>query len=101
MDFVLRSTGRKMGDYGIKRGGKTLPDLDYSDDLRILDASVSRMNELLEVLRVQGSRIGLTINVKKTKSLRIGISEDEKVTLGNEKIVRLRAFFTAEKSLEE
>ena len=37
------------------------------------------MNELLEVLRVQGARIGLKINVKKTKSLRLGISEDEQV----------------------
>ena len=39
-----------------------------------------------EVLRVQGARIGLKISVKKTKSLRLGISEDEKVTLGDEKI---------------
>ena len=30
--------------------------------------------------------IDLKINVKKTKSLRLGISEDEKVMLGNEKI---------------
>ena len=37
-------------------------------------------------MRVQGARIGLKISVKKTKSLRLGISEDEKVTLGDEKI---------------
>ena len=70
MDFVLRSTGKAIGDKGIKWG----------------DESVSKMNELSEVLRVQGARIGLKINVKKTKSLRLGISEDEKVTLGNKKI---------------
>ena len=73
-----------MGDHGIKWGGKTLLDLDYADDLSILDESVSKMNEFLEVLQVKGARIGLKINVKKTKSLRLGISEDEKVTLGNE-----------------
>ena len=39
------------------------------------------MNEFLEVLRVQGARIDLKINVKMTKSLRLGISEDKKVTL--------------------
>ena len=32
------------------------------------------------------------INVKKTKSLRLGISEDEKVTLGNEKIEQVGSF---------
>ena len=63
----------------------TLLDLDYADD-NILDESVSKINELLEFLQVQGARIGLKINVKKTKSLRLGIIEDEKVTLGNEKI---------------
>ena len=50
MDFVLRNTGKAMGDHGIKWGGKTLLDLDYADDLSILDESVSKMNELLEVL---------------------------------------------------
>ena len=50
------------------------------------------MNELLEVFRVQGARIGLKINVKKTKSLRLGISEDEKVTLSNKKIDQVGSF---------
>ena len=50
MDFVLRSTGKAMGDYGIKWGGKSLLDLDYADDLCILNERVSKMNEVLEVL---------------------------------------------------
>ena len=45
MDFVLRSTGKAIGDHGIKWGGKTLLDLDYADGLSILDESVSKMNE--------------------------------------------------------
>ena len=52
MDFVLRSMGKAMGYHGIKRGGKTFLDLDYAEILRILDESVSKMNQLLEVLRV-------------------------------------------------
>ena len=39
-----------MGNHGIKRGGKTLLDLDHADDLSILDTSVIKMNELSEVL---------------------------------------------------
>ena len=53
---------------------------------------MSKMNELLEALRVQGARIGLRINVKKNKSLRLGISEGGKVTLGNEKIDQVASF---------
>ena len=43
-------------------------------------------------MRVQGARIGLKINVKKTKSLRLGMSECEKVTLGNEKNDQVGSF---------
>ena len=50
MDFVLRSRGKAMGDYAIKLEGKNLLDLDYADDLIILDESVSKINEFLEVL---------------------------------------------------
>ena len=50
------------------------------------------MNVFLEVLLVQGARIGLKINIKKTKWLRLEISEGEKVTLGNEKIDQVGSF---------
>ena len=43
------------------------------------------VQELLEVW-VQDARTGLKIHIKKTKSLKLGISADEKVTLGNTKI---------------
>ena len=81
-----------MGDHGIKCGGKTLLDLDYVDDLSFLDESESKMNEHLEVLLVQGARIASKINFKKNKSLRLEISEHEKMTLGNEKIGQVGSF---------
>jgi hypothetical protein len=73
MDFVSRSTGKVMREHGIKWGSITFQDIDYAEDLNILDESVSKMNELLKILRVQGARIGLKMNVKKTKSLRLRI----------------------------
>jgi len=50
---------------GIKWGWKTFLDLDYADDLVILVESMSKIDKLLEVLRVQGARINLKMNVKK------------------------------------
>ncbi|XP_065557875.1 serine/threonine-protein kinase VRK1-like [Artemia franciscana] len=90
--YCRRSTGKTIGGTGITWGGETLLDLDYANNLSILDESVSKRNELLEVLRVQSARIGLKINVKKTKSLRLGISEDEKLTLGDEMIHQVDSF---------
>ena len=49
-------------------------DLDYADDLSIPDESVRETIELLEVLRVQGTRIGLNINVNKSQSQWLKIS---------------------------
>jgi len=46
--FVLNQ-GKAMGDQGFKWERKTLPDFHYADDLSILDESVSKMDELLEV----------------------------------------------------
>ena len=43
-------------------------------------------------MRVQSARIGLKINVKKIKSLRLGINENEKVTLGDEKTDQVARF---------
>ena len=90
--LCVDGTGKAMGEHRIKHGGKSFMDLDYADDLSILDESVSKMNELLEVLQIQGARIGLKINVKKTKSQRLEISDYEKVALGNKKIDELDSF---------
>jgi hypothetical protein len=46
MEFILRSTGKAMTEHGIKWGGKIFVDLDYADDLSILDENVGKMNEV-------------------------------------------------------
>jgi hypothetical protein len=46
----------------------------------------------LEILKAEGARTGMKINVKKTKSLRLGISDGEKVMLGNERIDQVNGF---------
>ena len=49
IDFVLKSTGKAMGNHGIKWWKKNSIDLDFADDLSILDESVSKTNEPLEI----------------------------------------------------
>ena len=46
--------------------------LRQAESLALLNANVSKMNELL---RVQGARLGLKFNVNKNKSLRLGLSK--------------------------
>ena len=81
-----------MGEDRNKWGRKTFIGLDYADDLSNLNESVSKMNELLEVLWVQGAKRGLKINLKKINLLRLGISDDKKVTLSNKKSNQVDSF---------
>ena len=75
-----------MEKHVIKWGGKIFVDIDYADDFKHPWWKCEQ-NEW-----TQGARIGLKINVKKTKSLRLGISEDERVTLGNKQIDQMDSF---------
>ena len=54
-----------MREYRNNWGSKTFLDLDYADDLSILDENINKMNNILEVIKFQGTRTGLKINVKK------------------------------------
>ena len=57
--FCLNENGKGNGRPRNHMGKKTLLDLDYADDLSILDEILSKMNELLKVLRVGDARNGL------------------------------------------
>jgi hypothetical protein len=51
IEFVSSSTAIAMEEKGIKWERKTFLDLGNADHLSILDESLSKMNEILEVLR--------------------------------------------------
>jgi len=53
-DFVLRNTAKALGEYGTELESKTILDLNYFDDLIVLDENVRKVNNFLNVLRVQG-----------------------------------------------
>ena len=61
MEFVVRNTAKAAREQGINWGSEALLDLDDGDDLSILGENVWKMNEFLEVLRVQGACIGLQL----------------------------------------
>ena len=81
-----------MGEHEIDIRIKTLLQVYYANDLSILHENIDKTNEFSQVLLVHGARTGLKINVKKTKSLILGISKGEEVTLDNEKIDLVEVF---------
>ena len=69
-------------------------DLDYANGLSILDETVSKINEFLEVWRVQGVSISLKIDVKKTKSLKLGQVKMKLSRLVTKRLIKWTASLT-------
>ena len=65
MDYVLRqSTG-----YGVNVNNKQLADLDFADDIVLLEDAKDRLRLLFDEISEKAREVGLSINVDKSKSM--------------------------------
>ena len=65
MDYVLRqSTG-----YGVNVNSKQLADLDFADDIVLLEDAKDRLQLLFDEISEKALEVGLSINVDKSKSM--------------------------------
>ena len=69
-----------------------LEDLDYADDLCLLTHRLTDMRVKVEKLQEFGGQVGLTINIKKTKEMRIGVGGQEALELNGEAVERVSEF---------
>jgi len=64
---IMRKTLTSL-DVGLEwTNGKRLCDLDYADDIVLLDSSIKRMRKLTEGVDDEGRKVGLCMNVSKCK----------------------------------
>ena len=63
-----------------------LEDLDYADDLCLLIHRLADMKVKGERLQKTGGRVGLKINIQKTKEMRIGVRQQEPLELHGEAV---------------
>ena len=84
MDFAIRSSGKAMPRNQIWR--KNSPGLRLCWWFKHPKWKCQEIEWILGGLRVHGAKVGLKINVKKSKSLRLSITEGDEVILGNKKI---------------
>lgn len=69
-----------------------LEDLDYADDICLLSHNFADMDTKLQRLATQAGLVGLTINIKKTKSMRMGTTTSNKFQINGEEIEDTRQF---------
>ena len=91
LDYVMSKVSRE--SEGIRWGiWSKLTDLDYADDICLLTHSTQTMQKMLERLGKESKKVGLKINVQKTKEMRIAVTNKEPLYIHNEIIERVTQF---------
>jgi len=93
IDWVMRTALTSL-DFGLQwTDGSRLSDLDYADDIVLLETSRDRMQQLTETVETEGKKIGLQMNVKKCKTLVSDSWEDSReIRIGSTEVKNVEDF---------
>lgn len=91
IDTVMRATNTQ--PRGIQWGLTTrLEDLDYADDLCLLSHTLTDLQTKLRALDLQANKVGLKINLKKTKEMRVNTANAEPLHLQDKDLEKTETF---------
>ena len=68
----MRNVGLEETQSGIKIAGKNINNLRYADDATLMAESEEELNSLLMKLKEKSERVGLKLNIQKTKIIASG-----------------------------
>ena len=68
----MRNAGLEEAQAGIKIAGRNINDLRYADDTTLMAESEEELKSLLMKVKVESEKIGLNINIQKTKIMASG-----------------------------
>ena len=63
----MRNAGLEEAQAGIKIAGRNINNLRYADDTTLMAESEEELKSLLMKVKVQGEKVGLKLNIQKTK----------------------------------
>ena len=68
----MRNAGLKEAQAGIKIAGRNINNLRYADDTTIMAESDEELKSLLMKVKEKGEKVGLKLNIEKTKIMASG-----------------------------
>ena len=68
----MRNAGLEEAQAGIEIAGKNINNLRYADDTTLIAESEEELNSLLMKVKVESEKVGLKLNIQKTKILASG-----------------------------
>ena len=69
----MRNTGLEETQTGIKIAGRNINNLRYADDTTLMAESEEELKSLLMKVKVESEKVGLKINIQKTKIMASGL----------------------------
>ena len=99
-EYIMRNAGLEEAQAGIKIAGRNINNLRYAEDTTLMAESEEELKSLLMKVKVESEKVGLKLNIQKTKIMASGRSHHFMANRwGNSgNSVRL-CFFLAPKSL--
>ena len=81
IDWVMRRAIGS-GENGIRwKFTSKLDDLDLADDIALLSSTKQQMQDKMSKLNEEARRVGLKINIEKTKKMRINSRNQDQITI--------------------
>ena len=71
-EYIMRNTGLDEAQAGIKIAGRNVNNLRYADDTTLMAESEEELKSLLIKVKEKSEKVGLKLNIQKTKILASG-----------------------------
>ena len=71
-EYIIRNTGLEEAQAGIKIAGRNINNLRYADDTTLMAESEEELKSLLMKVKVESEKVGLKLNIQKTKIMASG-----------------------------
>ena len=72
-EYILRNAGLDEAQAGIKIAGRNINNLRYADDTTLVAESEEELKSLLMKVKEESEKVGLKLNVQKTKIMAFGL----------------------------
>ena len=71
-EYIMRNTGLEEAQAGIKIAGRNINNLRYAGDMTLMAESKEELKSFLMKVRKESEKVGLKLNIKKTKIMASG-----------------------------
>ena len=71
-EYIMRNAGLEETQAGIKIAGRNINNLRYADDTTLMTESEEELKSLLMRVKLESDKVGLKLNIQKTKIIASG-----------------------------